>query len=137
MIQAYEGYLDFLRTFRKKAIGDSLETMKKQNYARLELDSYGSKLGQLEEKKLKTFARAPTLSNSEASSLEKELEIIRLRFQAAKSTYQGISTQLIDKAGLLEMKKAIDFGTHLQRIREVHDSFNNMSIERQNSISKD
>lgn len=50
---AYEQYAEFLKTFQKKAIGDALETMKKQRTSRLELDAYGSKLGQLEEKKLK------------------------------------------------------------------------------------
>lgn len=53
LIHAYETYLEFINTFRKKAIGDSIETLKKQHIARLELDSYGSKLGHLEEKKLK------------------------------------------------------------------------------------
>ncbi len=53
LISAYEIYVEFLLTFKKKAIGDALDTMKKQHAARLELDAYGSKLGQLEEKKLK------------------------------------------------------------------------------------
>jgi hypothetical protein len=56
--------------------------------------------------------------------MEKDLEATRLRFQAAKSSYQNFSTQLIDKAGLLEMKRTIDFGTHLGRIRQMHDAFN-------------
>jgi hypothetical protein len=53
LMTAYEQYAEFLKTFQKKAIGDALETMKKQRTSRLELDAYGSKLGQLEEKKLK------------------------------------------------------------------------------------
>jgi hypothetical protein len=55
LIQSYETYLEFINTFRKKAIGDAIETMKKQHTARLELDSYGSKLGHLEERKLKYY----------------------------------------------------------------------------------
>jgi hypothetical protein len=78
LIQAYESYLDFIIVFRKKAVGDSVETMKKQHIARLELDSYGSKLGNLEEKKLKTFARAAPV---ESSLVEKDLETTRSRFQ--------------------------------------------------------
>lgn len=42
-----------------------------------------------------------------------------------------MSTQLIDKAGLLDLKKGVDFAAHLAKIREgnialisVHDSFN-------------
>ncbi|KAI8908950.1 Arfaptin-like domain-containing protein [Gorgonomyces haynaldii] len=119
LIQAYETYLEFLTTFKTKAIGDSIETMKKQHTARLELDSYGSKLGQLEERKLKTFARSPmSFSAGDGTSLERELEATRTKFQDAKTRYQSLSTQLIDKAGLLEMKKMVDFGSHLQRVRE-------------------
>ncbi|KAI8894448.1 Arfaptin-like domain-containing protein [Globomyces pollinis-pini] len=122
LIQAYTQYAEFLETFRKKAIADALETMKKQHTSRLELDSYGSKLGQLEEKKLKTFAKSP--SPSEQAVLEKELTGCRAKFQDAKSKYQAHSTALIDKAGLLDLKKGVDFQAHIQKIREVHDSFN-------------
>jgi hypothetical protein len=55
LILAYEQYAQFLKTFKDKAVTDALHTMKKQHQARLELDAYGSKLGQLEEKKLKYF----------------------------------------------------------------------------------
>jgi hypothetical protein len=78
LIQAYESYLEFITVFRKKAIGDSVETMKKQHIARLELDSYGSKLGNLEEKKLKTFAKT---APAESTLVEKDLETTRSRFQ--------------------------------------------------------
>lgn len=122
LILAYDQYAEFLRTFKDKAIADALVTMKKQHIARLELDAYGSKLGGLEEKKLKTFARTP--SPSEAAALEKELGGVRNKFQDAKTKYQQLSTGLIDKAGLLDMKKGVDFAAHIQRIREVHDSFN-------------
>ena len=53
LINAYEIYLEFIQTFKHKAIGDCIDTMQRQYNARLELDGYGSKLGQLEEKKLK------------------------------------------------------------------------------------
>jgi hypothetical protein len=116
LILAYDQYAEFLRTFKDKAIADALVTMKKQHIARLELDAYGSKLGGLEEKKLKTFARTP--SPSEAAALEKELGGVRNKFQDAKTKYQQLSTGLIDKAGLLDMKKGVDFAAHIQRIRE-------------------
>ena len=38
--------------------------------------------------------------------------------------YQQQSTALIDKAGLLDLKKGADFSAHLSKIRMVHDSFN-------------
>jgi len=122
LILAYEQYAQFLMTFKDKAVADALHTMKKQHQARVELDAYGSKLGQLEEKKLKTFAKSP--SPSESASLEKELTGCRSKFQDAKQKYQQMSTSLIDKAGLLDLKKGVDFAAHIQKIREIHDSFN-------------
>jgi Arfaptin-like domain len=120
LLKAFEQYIEFLATFREKAVGDALSTMKFQNSARLELDAYGTKLGQLEEKKLKTFARAP--GKSEGSSLEKELKSTRLKFQDAKVKYQNLSTSLIDKSGLLDLKKGVDFAAHIQKIREGKSS---------------
>lgn len=55
-----------------------------------------------------------------------------LLLQVAKQNYQNYSTQLIDKAGLLHMKRTVDFCSHLQRIREIQDLFNgkkNIPIE--------
>ncbi|KAJ8329548.1 hypothetical protein BDV3_001357 [Batrachochytrium dendrobatidis] len=124
VLQSYEQYLEFLRTFKEKAIGDALETMKKQQLTRLELDSYGSRLGQLEEKKLKAFAKAPgTFSLGESTSAEKELNSTRQRFHDAKNRYQSMSTQMIDKSGLLIMKRDVDFSAHIRRVVEVHDWF--------------
>ena len=40
------------------------------------------------------------------------------QFQESKTKYQHVSTQLIDKAGMLEMKKVVDFDSHLERIRQ-------------------
>lgn len=122
LILAYEQYATFLNTFKNKAIADAIITIKKQYNARVELDAFGSKLGQLEEKKLKTFARAP--SPTEAANLEKDLGASRSKFQDAKLKYQQQSTALIDKAGLLDLKKGADFSAHLSKIRMVHDSFN-------------
>jgi hypothetical protein len=136
LIQAYEHYHTFLGTFKDKAIADALITMKKQHASRVELDAYGTKLGQMEEKKLKylvnncrSIARSP--GPSEQAALEKELTVHRSRFQDAKQKYQQLSTSLIDKSGLLILKKNVDFEANLRRIREgievinaVHDSFN-------------
>lgn len=125
LISSYEQYLEFLSTFKTKAVGDALSTMKKQNASRLELDAYGSKLGQLEERKLKTFARAP--SASESSALEKDLKSTRVKFQDAKTKYQNLSTSLIDKSGLLDLKKGVDFAAHIAKIREGISGFPNPS----------
>lgn len=126
LVRAYEHYLEFLKTFREKAIGDSLETMKRQQQARVELDAYGSKLGQLEEKKLKAFAKSPGVFNATHdtnSPLEREVAVNRQRFTEAKNRYQSLSTQLIDKAGLLDMKKGVDFAAHLKKIVEIHEVY--------------
>jgi hypothetical protein len=50
--------------------------------------------------------------------LEKELTASREKFQHAKSKYQKQSTALIDKAGLLDLKKNADFAKHLEKIRK-------------------
>ncbi|KAL2918168.1 Glycerophosphocholine phosphodiesterase [Polyrhizophydium stewartii] len=124
VIQSYEQYYEFLRTFREKAIGDALETMKKQQVSRLELDSYGSRLGQLEEKKLKAFAKSPgtfSLGGDSASATERELDTTRQRFQESKNRYQSLSTQMIDKAGLLHMKRDVDFSAHIRAVVAAHE----------------
>jgi hypothetical protein len=66
----------------------------------------------------RTYARTPGISDSGIKSLERELEVTRQRFQESKTKYQQVSTQLIDKAGMLEMKKVVDFDSHLERIRQ-------------------
>ncbi|KAI8930277.1 Arfaptin-like domain-containing protein [Entophlyctis helioformis] len=124
LIQSYEQYSQFLTVFREKAIVDALDTMKKQQVARLELDGYGSKLGQLEEKKLKTFAKSPGTFGMSDSSNERELETTRQRFQDAKNRYQSMSTQMIDKAGLLQMKREVDLSAHLRKVLVAHQWFN-------------
>jgi hypothetical protein len=64
----------------------------------------------------RTFARAP--SAREGAALEKDLTACRTRFQEAKNHYQNQSTALIDKSGLLDMKKGVDFSAHIQKIRQ-------------------
>ena len=50
--------------------------------------------------------------------LEKELARQRTQFQESKTKYQQLSTSLIDKSGLLDMKKGVDFAAHLAKVRE-------------------
>ena len=64
----------------------------------------------------RTFARAP--GPSESAALEKELNGVRTKFQDAKNKYTSLSTSLIDKAGLLDLKKGVDFAAHIQKIRQ-------------------
>eukprot|EP00842_Homolaphlyctis_polyrhiza_P002346 jgi/Hompol1/3111/HPOL_003153-RA len=120
VLQSYEQYQEFIRIFREKAVGDALETIKKQAVSRLELDSFGSRLGQLEEKKLKAFAKSPGSFSTDSAS-ERELDSTRTKFHEAKSRYQSLSTSLIDKAGLLQLKRDVDFSAHLRKIVEVHE----------------
>jgi hypothetical protein len=64
----------------------------------------------------RTFARTP--GPSESASLEKDLGNVRSKFQDAKQKYQNYSTSLIDKAGLLDLKKGVDFAAHIEKIRQ-------------------
>ncbi|KAI8824899.1 uncharacterized protein EV422DRAFT_516699 [Fimicolochytrium jonesii] len=140
VISSLDSYLGFLKTFKSKAINDSRDTIKTQKTARQEFDSYASRLGYLEEKNVQRAATLSPGSMSSSSSRpfgfrskssedtqkyqEKELDQTRRRFQAAKTRYQVLSTQIIDKAGLLEMKRAVDFGAYLAKVVEAHDAHN-------------
>ncbi|KAI9093001.1 Arfaptin-like domain-containing protein [Phlyctochytrium arcticum] len=138
VISSLDGYLNFIKIFKTKAIGDSRDTIKAQKTARLEFDSYASKLGHMEEKAVKAASKpqsptsfmtnAPLGRNGKPSDdttryLDKELDQTRQRFQQAKTRYQMLSTQVIDKAGLLEMKRGVDFGAHVQRVVTAFDAY--------------
>ena len=120
LLTSLEAFLSFIKTFNSKAIGDSLDTIKRQATARQELDSYGSKLGSLEEKRIKQITKTPTTAAGEDAIKyqEKDLVQTRARFQSAKERYQNLSTQVIDKAGLLEMKRGVDFASYLEKLVE-------------------
>ncbi|KAJ3300433.1 hypothetical protein HK104_000491 [Borealophlyctis nickersoniae] len=120
LITSLEAFLSFIKTFNNKAIGDLLDTIKRQSTARQELDSYGSKLGSLEEKKIKAMQKTPITSATEdaVKYQEKELQQTRARFQTAKERYQTLSTQVIDKTGLLQMKREVDFASYLDKLVE-------------------
>jgi hypothetical protein len=47
-IQAVETFADFVRTFKTKAIQDSVDTMRKQEASRIEFDGFGAKLETLQ-----------------------------------------------------------------------------------------
>ncbi|KAJ3056175.1 hypothetical protein HK097_007781 [Rhizophlyctis rosea] len=125
LLTSLEAFLSFIKTFNSKAIGDSLDTIKRQATARQELDSYGSKLGSLEEKRIKQITKTPTTAAGEEAVKyqEKDLVQTRARFQSAKERYQNLSTQVIDKAGLLEMKRGVDFASYLDKLVEATDAY--------------
>lgn len=127
VIASLDAYLAFIKTFRAKAINDSRDTVKSQKTARQEFDSYASKLGYLEEKTIRSAQKVqpmpfnPLRSKSSEDTIkyqERELDQTRTRFQAAKTRYQVLSTQVIDKAGLLEMKRGVDFGAYVEKVVE-------------------
>ncbi|TPX58975.1 hypothetical protein PhCBS80983_g02813 [Powellomyces hirtus] len=133
VIASLDAYLAFLKTFKGKAINDSRDTIKLQKTARQEFDSYASRLGYLEEKNMRASSSSSSTSSfnplrnksseDTAKYQEKELDQTRQRFQTAKTRYQVLSTQVIDKAGLLEMKRGVDFGAYVGRVVEAHDAY--------------
>ncbi|KAJ3159158.1 hypothetical protein HDU86_002060 [Geranomyces michiganensis] len=137
VIGALDNYLAFLKVFKGKAIADSRDTIKLQKTARQEFDSYASRLGYLEEKNVRattasssSFNPLRSKSNEDATRYqEKELDQTRQRFQGAKAKYQQLSTQVIDKAGLLEMKRGVDFGAYVARVVEANDAYNARHFE--------
>ncbi|KAJ3184722.1 hypothetical protein HDU87_004126 [Geranomyces variabilis] len=137
VIGALDNYLAFLKVFKGKAIADSRDTIKLQKTARQEFDSYASRLGYLEEKNVRATSAASSSFNplrsksgeDAARYQEKELDQTRQRFQGAKAKYQQLSTQVIDKAGLLEMKRGVDFGAYVARVVEANDAYNARHFE--------
>ena len=130
LIDALGTFAQFIHNFREKAIQDSMETRERQIKARQELDSYGSKLGQLEERKLKAYAKSvktPGKHVDFSNPMEKELEVCRIRFHEAKAKYTQLSTQVIDKAGILQMKLAVDFSLQLQMLKKAYESYYNFN----------
>ncbi|RKO96849.1 hypothetical protein CAUPRSCDRAFT_11452, partial [Caulochytrium protostelioides] len=130
MIKSVEAFLLFIKTFKNKAIKDSLDTMQRQQTSRQALDSYGTKLGLLEEKAAKQAQRSTSPSEASRSEedgpsqLERELEITRQRFAESKKRYDALSVMTIDKAGLLELKREADMNAHLAKIVKATQAFN-------------
>jgi hypothetical protein len=74
----------------------------------------------MEERNLKSLAKSSRSSkNGAETASEKELEKMRLLFQEVKERYKTLSTQLIDKAGILQLKFAVDFAQQLDLLSET------------------
>ncbi|KAJ3191734.1 hypothetical protein HK101_007447 [Irineochytrium annulatum] len=124
IISATEGFSEFVKTFKGKAIQDSIDTLKRQESARMEFDSFAAKLDSLQRSATlppttilgKELPAAPPIDSSALTPAEKELEHARTQFQAAKTRYQNLSTAIIDKAVLLEMKRDVDFRSQLEKL---------------------
>ena len=129
LLTTIETFIQFAVNFRTKIIQDSLDTKDRQVLARQELDSYGSKLGQLEERKLKAYAKAAKSGSSSSKTadfsnpMEKELELTRIKFHEAKAKYTTLSTQVIDKAGMLRLKMAVDFALQRETLNNAYRAY--------------
>ncbi|KAJ3101506.1 hypothetical protein HDU97_001321 [Phlyctochytrium planicorne] len=128
VIQSMEGFGEFVKTFRNKAIQDSIDTLKKQETARVEFDSFAAKLDGLTRS---SSVPATTILGKELppvlqdtsgmSPAEKELEHARVQFQVSRTRYQNLSTAIMDKAVLLEMKRDVDFRLQLEKIVRIRE----------------
>ncbi|KAJ3114275.1 hypothetical protein HDU96_002318 [Phlyctochytrium bullatum] len=124
LIQAVEGFGEFVRTFRGKAIQDSIDTMKRQETSRIEFDSFAAKLESLQRASSipPTTLLGKELPPQDTSSMtpaERELEHARVQFVQARQRYQNLSTAIIDKAVLLEMKRDVDYRAQLERLAKI------------------
>ncbi|KAI8839285.1 Arfaptin-like domain-containing protein [Chytridium lagenaria] len=116
MIASVEGFGEFVKTFKDKAVQDSIDTMRRQESSRVEFDSL-----HVSKKSTHYHPRQGT-SPQDTSSMtpaERELEHARVQFAAARSRYQNLSTAIIDKAVLLEMKRDVDYRTQLERLVKI------------------
>ncbi|KAJ3413728.1 hypothetical protein HDV05_007631 [Chytridiales sp. JEL 0842] len=123
-IQAVETFADFVRTFKSKAIQDSVDTMKKQEASRVEFDGFGAKLDTIQRSSAPgtTFLGKDLPSATEAqitSATEKELRHATAQFNDAKDRYLKLSTAICDKAVLLEMKREVDYKLQLEKLAKV------------------
>jgi hypothetical protein len=75
----------------------------------------------MEERNLKNYAKSSRSKGPAdfSTASEKELEKMRLLFHDVKERYKSLSTQLIDKAGILQLKLAVDFSQQLDLISEA------------------
>ncbi|KAI8618271.1 hypothetical protein BC830DRAFT_1216757 [Chytriomyces sp. MP71] len=114
-----EQFGEFIGTFKNKAIQDSVETSKRQELARIEFDAFAHKLVLLQRNVSLSGSTVlgkelpPTL---DLTPVEKEFEHAKNQFIAAKTKYQNLSTAMIDKAVLLEMKRDVDYRLHLENV---------------------
>ncbi|KAJ3204829.1 hypothetical protein HDU83_006157 [Entophlyctis luteolus] len=118
-LSATESLFEFVRTFKDKAIADSIETIRKQELARLEFDAFAHKLMLL--RRTVSLSGSTLLGKELPPSLdltpvEKEYEHAKTQFLNVKNKYQNLSTAVIDKAVLLEMKRDVDFRLQLERV---------------------
>ncbi|KAJ3310092.1 hypothetical protein HDU76_003458, partial [Blyttiomyces sp. JEL0837] len=123
VIVAVEGFNEFTKTFKNKAIQDSIDTMRRQEASRVEFDGFAAKMESLQ---MRGTTGGTTILGKElsadASTLSaavKEVEHARTQFSNAKSRYQNLSTAIIDKAVLLEMKRDVDYRGQLERLMKV------------------
>ncbi|KAI8611063.1 Arfaptin homology domain-containing protein, partial [Chytriomyces sp. MP71] len=114
-----EQFGEFIGTFKNKAIQDSVETSKRQELSRIEFDAFAHKLVLLQRNVSLSGSTVlgkelpPTL---DLTPVEKEFEHAKSQFIAAKTKYQNLSTAMIDKAVLLEMKRDVDYRLHLEKV---------------------
>ncbi|KAI9360478.1 Arfaptin-like domain-containing protein [Zopfochytrium polystomum] len=134
VITAVESFSSFVKTFKTKAIQDSIDTMKRQETARVEFDGYGAKLESVQRGPGSGAGGAAgggvpatTILGKEhvsvdpavQSAAEREAEHAKTGFAAAKQRYQNLSTAIIDKAVLLEMKRDVDYRVQLEKLMRV------------------
>ncbi|KAI8840660.1 Arfaptin-like domain-containing protein [Chytriomyces cf. hyalinus JEL632] len=118
-LNTMEQFGEFIQTFKNKAIQDSMDTSKRQETSRIEFDAFAHKLSLLQ--------RSVSLSGStvlgkdlppslDLTPVEKEFEHAKGQFITSKAKYQNLSTAMIDKAVLLEMKRDVDYRLHLEKV---------------------
>ncbi|KAI9336623.1 Arfaptin-like domain-containing protein [Zopfochytrium polystomum] len=121
IITAVDGFNEFAKTFKDKAIQDSIDTMKRQENSRIEFDGFAAKLEYLQRPANVTILGKEHVNSDPAvqSATDREVEHARTQFTAAKARYQNLSTAIIDKAVLLEMKRDVDYRVQLERLMRV------------------
>jgi hypothetical protein len=131
VIAALDCFLDYLHIFQHKALVDLKETVGRQRHARLEMDALCSKYGELEERHIKVLS-----ASKDDTVMAQAVADVKAKFVACKDRYIQLSRQVLDKTGLLELKREVDVKAHLENVRQALDKAHGRTIAAAADVSR-
>lgn len=114
-----------ISTMLKNAIADAADTAKRQESARQEMDGFATKLQAVFEKANERAEKAAKTgkASSDPGKEIKEIEAAKAQFEAAKEKYARLTTQLLDKADMLEAKRTSDIPEQVGALKRAGHNY--------------
>lgn len=114
-----------ISTMLKSAIADAADTAKRQETARQEMDGFATKLQAVFEKANERAEKAAKTgkSSSDPGKDIKEIEAAKAQFEGAKEKYARLTTQLLDKADMLEAKRTSDIPEQVGALKRAGNNY--------------